>query len=674
MKRSIFCVGLSFTAMAVALWSAPQLDWTTFFRNPPNVFRPLQIIHGFDNLGSDASTIQQRLQALKGIGVGGLVVNVSFRNYLREEQQWQLFLTGLHLAEEAGFLLWLYDEEGYPSGAAGGLVLAQNPDFEAIGLVRIQDELGRPHYEVQRMYEGTHCTENVYQKRRYINILDPRAVRAFISLTHDAYAQRVPNIGKRFRALFTDEPSLMTTYIRPPEGAKPALPWVVDLPDEFRRRKGYDLSPHLDSLFTDVGDYQRVRCDFYEVVAQLIAERYFGQIQDWARKHGLASSGHLLAEEKLLWHAMYYGDLIACLRRMDIPGCDMLTSDPRVIVVGNGFLAPKFAASAAHLEGRNEVMSETSDFMQRMGIGHQKRRAWLPEMKATAALQFLLGVTTITSYYAHPFEGEQERTEYAHYCTYVGRLGAMLNGAKHDCDIAVLYPIAGVWANFYPTALSMYQPHPNQRLNEIDDQFAHLCRLLLQHQLDFDIVDEQGLQEAKVTNSGFQIAAERYKALIVPTTDAIHLSTLQKIAELQRKGVLVLAIGKTPQHAASRNEDSELVRQLAANLFRDESWLPVADQRLVQRLRQAGCGVLVEPSLPDLLVARYQRVGRPIYFLVNISTQPITVTLSLPGWQRATLWVPENGSSQPLQGRREGNALLVPLSVPALDSLFVVSE
>jgi hypothetical protein len=662
-----------FGVMAL-LMASPRdfLDLPTLFHSPTAEFRPLQIIHGFDNLGSDTETIRKRLKELRALGIGGLVVNVSFRDYLRSENQWRLFLDGLKIAEELGFVLWLYDEEGYPSGAAGGLVLERNPNYEAIGLVRFIGNEGKVRYEVRRMYEGTHCTENVYKKRRYINILNPEAVRTFIALTHGEYAKRIPNIGKRIRAIFTDEPSLMTTYIRPPEGALPAIPWVEDLPNEFRRRKGYDLMPHLESLFQDVGDYQRIRCDFYDVITQLVAERYFGQIQEWCRRHGIASSGHLLAEEKLLWHVMYYGDLLACLRRMDIPGIDMLTSDPRTIVVGHSFIAPKLASSAAHLEGRTETMSETSDFMQRMGIMGQKRRAWLPEMKATVAIQFLLGINTITSYYSHPFGDQQERADYQHYCAYVGRLGVMLKGARHICDVAVLYPIAGVWANFYPTALSMYQPHPSKRLNEIDEQFVHLCRLLLQNQIDYDIVDERAIWEAKVEQGWFKIAGETYKALIVPSTDAIRLPTLKKIAELKRRGVLVVAVGEIPKFAASRNEDNKQVEKLAKQIFGDDARVPAADSRLVQKLRSAGCGVLIEPQNQDLWVARFRRGNLMLCFVVNTSAEPVSVTVLLPNWKRVSIWLPDSGEIQPAQVEREGAVLKVKISVPAFDSLFVV--
>lgn len=662
------------SVVSLAVGRREPQNLISLFRSPPAQFRPLQIIHGFDNLGNDEATIRKRLEELKALGIGGLVVNVSFRDYMRSEEQWRIFLTGLQIAEELGFVLWLYDEEGYPSGAAGGLVLERNPDFEAVGLVRLVEN-GKVRYEVRRMYEGTHCTENVYKKRRYINIIDPRAVRTFIEITHDEYAKRIPNIGKRIKAIFTDEPSLMTTYIRPPENALPAIPWVEDLPQEFKRRKGYDLMPHIESLFRDVGDYRRVRCDFYEIVGQLVAERYFGQIQNWCRKHGVASSGHLLAEERLIWHAMYYGDAMACLRRMDIPGIDMLTSDPRTIVVGVSFIVPKLGSSAAHLEGIYETMSETSDYVQRTGAwGGQKRRAWLPEMKATAAIQFLLGINTITSYYAHPFGDQSERNDYAHYCTYVGRLGVMLRNAQHICDVAVLYPISGIWANFYPTTLSMYQPHPSKRLNEIDEQFLQLCKFLLQHQVDYDIVDERAIQEAKVERGRFRIAKETYKALIVPTTDAIHLATLRRIAELKRRGILVIAIGETPKFAASRNEDNEQVRKLSSQVFSGESWLPFADERLIRKLRESGCGVLVEPHNPDLWVARYKRDDLQICFLVNTSTEPISATVHLPSWKQANLLSPNNGEVQPTHATREKGTLKVSVTVPALDSIFIVDK
>jgi len=639
------------------------------FRNPSDRYRTLQIIHNFDSFGTDEASLRQRLEWLKSTGIGGLVCNVSFKDYMRSEEQWRIFLTGLKVAEELGLHLWLYDEEGYPSGAAGGLVLERNPDLEAIGLVRKAGADGKPRYEVQRMYEGTHCTENVYKKRRYVNLLHPMATRIFIEVTHEAYARRIPNLGKRIHAIFTDEPSLMTTYIRPPADALPALPWVEDLPEQFKRRKGYDLMPHLESLYTDTGSHRGVRCDFYEVVAQLVAERYLGQIQQWCRKHGIASSGHLLAEEKLLWHVMYYGDLFTCLRRMDIPGIDILSSDPLALATGNGFLVPKLISSAAHLMGCTATMSETSDFAEQMS----GRRATLAQMKATASLQYLLGINTITSYYpdpygaTHPNNTEQRRTDYAAYNAYVGRLSLLLREAQHECDVAVLYPVAGVQANFYPTTLSMYQPHPSRRLNEIDDGFVNLCRWLLQHQIDFDILDEAAIQKAQIGRRQFRVAKERYKALVIPSTDAVHTATLQQILKMVQNGVTVVLIGELPRYAASRNESDEQIHQLVQSLRRRAQIFPSLGDEMASALRLAGCGVQIEPASPEIWVARYRREGAIVYLLINLSLQDRQCRLRLPEVGRLTLWDPETGGVTPMDSNR------TEVRIPALGGVFLMA-
>lgn len=641
------------------------------FQNPPNEFRTLQIIHNFDAFGRDEQTLRERLGALKALGIGGLVVNVSFHDYMRSEEQWQIFLKGVKVAKELGFTLWLYDEEGYPSGSAGGLVLERYPEGEAIGLVRKVGEGGKVHYEVQRMYEGTHCTENVYKKRRYPNLLNPKAVKIFLQVTHQAYAERLPRIGQLFHAVFTDEPSLVTTYIRPPEKAWPAIPWVEDLPQEFRRRKGYDLEPYLENLFTDTGNYQGIRCDFYEVVGQLLAERYFKPIQRWCQRYGLLSSGHLLAEESLVWHAMYYGDPFSCWKSMDAPGIDMLTSDPRAIVVGSGFLVPKLVASAAHLAGRNETMSETSDYIQRGG----NTRANLTMMKATANILYLLGINTITSYYAHPYGSEEERRDYAQYNPYVGRLSLMLRKAQHHCRVAVLYPIAGIWANFYPTTLSMYQPHPNPRVREIDSQFLELCRGLLQHQIDYDIVDESSLQGARLQKGAFRIGKESYRVLVLPPTDALHQATLQKIAQMIQKGVEVICVGRIPLFAASRNERDEVVKALAEQWLGGDRLYPQRDERLFQRIKEAGgAEVEVTPQDPDLWISAYEKEGKRIYFVVNVSQREIQSRLTLPwrGW--ISLWSPDNGEVKPVEATPAGRKRQVSLSLSAFQGVFLVQE
>ena len=318
--------------------------------------------------GTTDEAIRTNVLKLQEAGLGGLVANVSLQDYLLDEAAWDVLQRGVRIAHEEGLRVWIYDEEGYPSGAAGGRVLETAPSAEAQGLIRVVDEAGRIRYEVITLYEATHATENFYKKRRYINILDPVAVATFLEVTHERYARALEPIDQYVEAFFTDEPSLISVYI--PEGREypRTLPWHARVPEEFRRRKGYDLLPHRESLFVDVGEMDRkIRCDFYDVIADLCAETYFGGLQEWCRNHHVASSGHLLGEETMVWQTDFNGDPFRCYGKFDIPGIDMILSNPEKILANDYFLVPKVAGSACRVQGTRRLMCEISDFLRKEG-------------------------------------------------------------------------------------------------------------------------------------------------------------------------------------------------------------------------------------------------------------------------------------------------------------------
>ena len=144
----------------------------------------------------------------------------------------------------------------------------------------------------------------------------------FIAKTHEAYYERLePYFGHTIQAMFTDEPSLIAINIgQIPDdarkrvrvvdplgpGRQDASPGAVVLTifsEQYQERYGEDLAPHRRSLFVgDAPEDRKVRRQFWELVAELIAERYFGAIQDWCSKHQVASSGHTLHEESIMHH------------------------------------------------------------------------------------------------------------------------------------------------------------------------------------------------------------------------------------------------------------------------------------------------------------------------------------------------------------------------------------
>ena len=245
------------------------------------------------------------LCSLASWGYGGIVTDVSFDNYLRDEASWGILREGLGAARSLGLVVWLYDEQGYPSGTAGGLVLEGHPELQATGVtyhqqdgqgppdlvlplpegrliyavaaplagsvVRLQEaqdltdwaspgqplcwpvprESGGRNWRLmafvqQPLYTGTHGQTNFYDKRPLINLLDPKATARFIELTHEAYARRVGEFfGDTVQAFFTDEPSLASGFLDEKPMPYAAIPWVEGLPHLFRQRYGYELIPIL---------------------------------------------------------------------------------------------------------------------------------------------------------------------------------------------------------------------------------------------------------------------------------------------------------------------------------------------------------------------------------------------------------------------------------------------
>ena len=160
--------------------------------------RPLQIVHG---IPAQRAT-PEGMRYYADLGLGGVVCNVDFREYLTSDEHWKTLVAGVESCAALGMVVWLYDEEGYPSGSAGGLVLQDNPAYEALELAL--DRKGPDPLLVRPAYEHTHASNNFHAARRYANLIDDRAVRCFVEKTHEAYWQRLqPHFGKTIRAAFT---------------------------------------------------------------------------------------------------------------------------------------------------------------------------------------------------------------------------------------------------------------------------------------------------------------------------------------------------------------------------------------------------------------------------------------------------------------------------------------
>ncbi|MEW6754383.1 MAG: hypothetical protein AB1505_25880 [Candidatus Latescibacterota bacterium] len=627
-------------------------SWLSRLHDPPAEDRPLQIVHGIDATGrvlrelgvrvpdgGPRAIVRRVMEVCRERGLGGVVCNVDFDHYLRSEAHWQTLLAGVEAARDLGLVVWIYDEAGYPSGAAGGLVLQDHPEYEARELVY---DMARPDpFWVRPAYEHTHACNNYYAARRYINLLDDGAVRAFIERTHQAYSDRLgPHLGSTVQAFFTDEPSLIAVNLgQIPEPARsrvpvadavdpdvpalPAVPWVHDLAERYRERYGEDLLSRRQSLFTgDAAADRTTRRRFWSLIADLVCERYFGALEEWCAAHGVASSGHTLWEESLLHHAALEGNGLQALGRMHIPGLDLLTSDPQA-VLQMGWLTAALPASAALLSGRRRVMTEVSDFSQKMA---GRGPASLVKLQATAAWQAAWGVTDFTLYY-----GLADRTaaEYQAYGDYVGHLNALLKAADWAPDVLLYYPVHDLWAEYRPAAKPLKLESQTPRAQAIVASFGRLGQALTRAQVPFVLVDHDLLAEAVVDASDrLGLRGRAFRALVLPQDVELPEEARRAVERWKNCGGLVL---------------------------RDTAEQPLDCVALAAAL-QPPCRL--DPACAHVVLGSFVRERRPVLLLVNVGEAGYRGRLTTPGpgpWWSVD---PATGGVEEARGDGDGSITL----------------
>ena len=687
-------------------------SWEERFAHPPADARILKIIH---NWPDDPDAQDQYISRFRGQGFGGVVCNVSFDQYLESDVKWLAFVRAVNRAKKAGFAMWLYDERGYPSGNAGGITLRDHPEWEARGLLvadtgsrggLVTLELppgrlvlagafavhdgnidiakrtdlaaevheGRLSWQAppgrwrvmaiteSRLYEGTHAEGNLHAKIPYINLLVPEPTARFIEVTYGGYAKHLgDDLGNYFMATFTDEPSLMSLFLRP-MSYRP-LPWAPNLASEFRNRRGYALDAAiLPALVADAGPAsEKIRYDFWLTVGELVSENYFGQIQTRCCQYRIPSGGHLLAEEGIVGHVPLYGDFFRCIRRLDAPSVDCLTSVPPEVP----WFVARLLSSAAELEGRPLVMSETSDHSQRYrpaGDQRPRRAVSEAEIRGTCNRLIVAGVNCITSYYSFADLSDEQLRRLNQW---VGRCCTALRGGHQVANVAVLHPSQSLWTRFVP---SRHWTTEAAAAARIENVYRAAAESLFASQRDFTFIDSRALEEAAVESSRLLHGRLRWHVIVLPCVDTLPLAAWENLAKFVRQGGVVIALGALPVNSESEFP-SPRVQALARAIFgEDDTGSSSVREPRSNVNAEGGTGVFLPFGLesllplvldgllePDVKVAEaksplrvtHRRLdNREVYFIINDSAKPWTGRLHFAATGTGERWNPATGRSE----------------------------
>ncbi len=479
-----------------------------------------QIIHSFEKFinrfnytGEYEVVLENCLKELQKMKIDGIVININTENgYLESKSNWDKLIAGMRIAGKLGLRMWIYDEKGYPSGGAGGLVLRDNPELEAKG---VKYHCGK--YYISNIYEGSHAERNFHEKRRYINLLDSNAVRKFAESTYSKYMKKLPPDNfDQAEAFFTDEPSLMTVVTQvldssiegdvpemldgllgkkipvhdepdPNVPITPSIPYSEELNRTYIEKYSMDILSVAPGIFAFKEEPSEVKCRFWETVAETYEETYGVILSNICKDLGKKLTGHLLFEETPILNTAFHANPFRVLKHFQLPGIDLLSNiQEKISIFGH-----KMVFSCAWQKDINGIMTETSDFFEyRMG---PKRPTKYRQIIAALYRQFALGVREFSFYY----DFNIRKDKYGEIAGTIKNLCDFDKELKFKPDCAIYCSYETVWAGFYPSMakpFDLYDAQP-EFVKRFEDSILEHCDNFYKNNTQFIIMDESSIEE-----------------------------------------------------------------------------------------------------------------------------------------------------------------------------------
>ncbi len=475
--------------------------------------------------------------------------------------------------------------------------------------------------------------------------------------------------------------------------------WTARFNEDFRTRRGYDLTPYLPALagktVTSKEVTERVRWDYRRTLADLVAENYYGRLNKLSRERGLGT--HPESGGPFYTHDI---DGLECEGTNDIPMAEFwasrfpypLTSGLVEGVSANFFRSSESdfpacnygsvrqAATASHIYGKPLCQAEAYTCFN---------DDWTEDpyfLKSYGDRAFCSGLTrNVLCFYVHQpdlsakpgfqwvhtgthFDRNITWWEKSHaWLAYLARCQYMLQQGKFAADI--LY--------FSGEAI------PNFVLIDRKPVAGH----------DFDTINAQALLARATVKDGRIVLADgmNYRYLVIPENVGLSMTptVITRFRELVESGATL--IGSRPQHAPGMTDYprcDEQVKQQA-----DALWGTGASESGV---RTVGAGRVIwgktvqEVMNADQLPPDVEMGGLPedveldwihrrsasedIYFIANLSDRQVSLEITFRIDRRTPeLWDAISGSMRKLEEFREENGrTIVPMTFDQRQSYFVV--
>jgi hypothetical protein len=455
----------------------------------------------------------------------------------------------------------------------------------------------------------------------------------FDPFSHEAVAKHLEKVGEPLVKAFGDTPpyAIFSDSLEA-FGAD----WTPKLPEEFKKRRGYDLIPHLPELVAGgTPEADTVRHDYGKTLTELVDENYLKQIADWAAAHHTK------------FRSQTYHESAVSFSSQNIPQ----------LAEGEGaqwraFSTLRWATSSNHVFGHDVSSGETFTWLHSPVF-----RATPLDMKAEADVDFIMGENLIFCHgwpYSPPGE-EVPEPGWSLYAAavfnnhnpwhpvmpavtaYIGRMSYLMRQGKAANQVAILLPTDDVWASFRPTETSITNDMPKLVT-------PALMSAILSAGYNIDFIDADAINK---------VGLGTHKILVLPPTDRIPLETLRKIAAFVAAGGKVISVRRAPS-IDPEGKSIPALTALSKQLFHPAKLTIVPDEaHLADALTKAATPDFQLPA--DDSVARSQlgfiRRKLPtadVYFVTNTSNRPIDTTASFATAHKyGEAWNPDSTAVSP---------------------------
>ena len=555
---------------------APELS-DELFKSPTEEYRGTPFWSW--NCELNEKELLRQIEELKEMGFGGF--HMHCRQGMSTEYLSPAFMdlvkSCVKKAKKEKMLAWLYDEDRWPSGFAGGLVtkdeqyrarqlvftpeppaegdahldfgayeVCLNPNGTLASYRRIK--AGEPtEGEVFYAYERIYSVTPRFNNQTYVDTLNPEAIKRFIEITYHAYRDAVgKDFGKTVPAMFTDEPQFSQkkrlSFATDREAVR--LPWTDDLEDTYCEVYGESLLERLPELIWNLSDDipSVTRYRYHAHVAERFTQAFADQCGAWCDQNGIALTGHMMEEQTLQSQTHMLGEAMPNYRGFGIPGIDMLCANFE-------FNTAKQCQSAVRQYGREAMLSElygvtTWDFDFR---GYKIAGDWQAAMGVTVRVPHLAWVS---------MEGEAKRDypaaigyqspwyqKFGYIEDHFSRLNTALTRGRPIVRVGVIHPIESYWLQWGPKEQNALA------CEEMESNFASIVKWLSFGGIDFDYVCESTLPTlCERGGAPLCVGKMQYDAIVVPACRTLRKSTLDRLETFRRAGGKLIFMGAAPKY------------------------------------------------------------------------------------------------------------------------------